>query len=95
MDQIAVTAILKPIEGQEEAVLRVLQEVLMGSRAEDGNIQYDVHQSIEDSTFVIYEVWKDQQAIETHINSEHYETYRQDIGSLIESREVYKMKKID
>ena len=95
MDQIAVTAILKPKEGQEENVLRVLQEVLKGSRNEEGNIQYDVHQSIEDTTFVIYEVWKDQQAIETHINSEHYEKYRQDISSLIESREVYKMKKLD
>lgn len=95
MEQIAVTAILKPIEGQEEAALHVLQEVLVGSRNEEGNIQYDVHQSIEDSTFVIYEVWKDQQAIEMHINSEHYEKYRQNIGSLLESREVYKMKKLD
>ncbi|WP_226659235.1 putative quinol monooxygenase [Pseudalkalibacillus hwajinpoensis] len=95
MDQIAVNAILKPKKGQEEDVLRVLQEVLRGSRKEEGNIQYDVHQSIEDTTFVIYEVWKDQQAIETHIHSEHYEKYRQDIGSLIDSREVYKMKKLD
>ena len=95
MEQIAVTAILKPKEGQEEAVLRVLQEVITESRAEEGNIQYDVHQSIEDSTFVIYEVWKDQQAFETHSNSAHYETYRQGIGALIDSREVYKMKKLD
>ncbi|MCA0173157.1 putative quinol monooxygenase [Bacillus sp. RAR_GA_16] len=95
MDQIAVTAILKPKEGKEEDVLRVLQEVLIGSRNEEGNIQYDVHQSIEEPTFVIYEVWKDQQAIEKHVNSEHYETYRQNISPLIESREVYKMKKLD
>lgn len=95
MEQIAVTAILKPKKGQEENVLHVLQEVLIGSRNEEGNIQYDVHQSIEEPTFVIYEVWKDQQAIETHVNSEHYEKYRQDISSLIESREVYKMKKLD
>ncbi|MFP3489745.1 putative quinol monooxygenase, partial [Staphylococcus sp. SIMBA_130] len=81
MEQIAVTAILKPKEGQEEAVLHGLQEVLVGSRNEEGNIQYDVHQSIEDSTFVIYEVWKDRQAIETHINSEHYEKYRENLGA--------------
>ncbi|MGG1685977.1 putative quinol monooxygenase [Pseudalkalibacillus sp. NRS-1564] len=94
MEQIAVTAILKPKTGKEENVLSVLQEVLKGSRNEEGNIQYDVHQSIEDTTFVIYEVWENQQAIETHINSEHYEKYRKDIGDLIDSREVYKMKKL-
>ncbi|MFK3960108.1 putative quinol monooxygenase [Guptibacillus hwajinpoensis] len=94
MEQISVTAILKPKTGKEENVLSVLQEVLKGSRNEEGNIQYDVYQSIEDTTFVIYEVWENQQAIETHISSEHYEKYRKDIGDLIDSREVYKMKKI-
>ena len=95
MEQLAVTAILKPKDGREGDVKRVLHEVLIGSREEDGCIQYDVHQSIEDTTFVIYEVWKHQDAVESHINSAHYEKYRNEIADLITSREVYKMKKLD
>ncbi|TKD72452.1 putative quinol monooxygenase [Pseudalkalibacillus hwajinpoensis] len=95
MEQLAVTAILKPKEGHEDDVRKVLQEVLDGSRNEEGCVQYDVHQSIEDTTFVIYEVWENQGAVESHINSAHYEKYRNDIGDLIISREVYKMKKLD
>lgn len=95
MEQLAVTAILKPKEGREDGVKRVLHEVLIGSREEEGCIQYDVHQSLEDITFVIYEVWKNQDAVESHINSAHYEKYRNEIADLITSREVYKMKKIN
>ncbi|MDP4549395.1 putative quinol monooxygenase [Alkalihalobacillus macyae] len=95
MEQLTVTAILKPKEGREGDVKHVLHEVLMGSREEEGCIQYDVHQSIEDTTFVIYEVWKNQNAVESHINSAHYEKYRNEIADLITNREVYKMKKLD
>ncbi|MGA9288834.1 MAG: putative quinol monooxygenase [Anaerobacillus sp.] len=95
MEQIAVTAILKPKEGREEELKRALQEVTVGSRNEDGNVQYDVHQSIEDPSFVIYEVWENNQAVATHMNSAHYDKYRNDIADLISSREVYKMKKLD
>ncbi|WP_347551758.1 putative quinol monooxygenase [Pseudalkalibacillus hwajinpoensis] len=88
MELIAITAILKPKEGYEDDVRRVLEEVLGGSRNEDLCVQYDVHQSIEDTTFVINEVWANQEAVESHISSLHYQKYHNNIANLISSGEV-------
>lgn len=45
------------------------------SRKEEGNISYGIFASIEnDSDFLIYEEWKDQEAIDTHMATEHYQT---------------------
>lgn len=94
MGPIAITAILKPIEGHENEVHKVLESVTEASRKEEGCIQYDLHQSIEDATYIIYEVWQDEEAVEKHINSTHYQEYRESIPDFISSREIYKMKKI-
>ncbi|MED1470004.1 putative quinol monooxygenase [Bacillus salipaludis] len=56
-----------------------------------GCIKYDWHQS-EDQTFVLYEVWKDEEALEHHIQSAHYQEYRNNIADLVSTREVYKLK---
>ncbi|MCA0988628.1 putative quinol monooxygenase [Guptibacillus algicola] len=95
MDEIVITAILKPIEGHENEVYNVLKSVGEASRKETGCIQYDLHRSIEDSTYIIQEVWQNEEAVKGHINSTHYQEYRDSIPDFITSREVYKMKKLD
>ncbi|WP_377891004.1 putative quinol monooxygenase [Alkalihalobacillus sp. R86527] len=94
MEEIVITAILKPIEGHENEVFNVLRSVTNASRKEPGCIQYDLHRSIEGSTYIIHEVWKDEQAVEAHISSTHYQEYRESIPDFISTREVYKMKKV-
>lgn len=95
MNSIVITAIFKPKEDKIEPFLEELKKVQEASRQEDGCLQYDLHQSMEDQTYVLYEVWKDNEAVEAHINTDHYKQYRDNTAELIESREVYKLTKMD
>jgi quinol monooxygenase YgiN len=94
MEPIIITAILKSKESFEEQLLSELKKAQMASREEVGCIKYDVHQSIEDHTFVLYEVWKDNEAIDSHIQSKHYQEYRENITEMVSTRVVYKLKTI-
>ena len=94
MDSIVITAILKPKENMEAQLLAELNKVQEASRAEAGCLNYVLHQSIEDDTFVLHETWEDQDALESHINSLHYQEYRTNIADLISKREVFKLKTI-
>ncbi|TCN21171.1 putative quinol monooxygenase [Mesobacillus foraminis] len=91
MEHIVITAVLKPKEGLQGHLLSELKKVQDASREEAGCIKYDLHQS-EDLTFVLYEVWKDEEALEHHIQSAHYQEYRNNIAELVSTREVYKLK---
>jgi quinol monooxygenase YgiN len=95
MEPIIITAILKPKEGFQEQLLSELKKVQAASREEAGCIKYNLHQSVGDYTFVLYEVWKDNEAVEHHIQSSHYKEYRDNISDIVSTREVYKMKTIE
>jgi quinol monooxygenase YgiN len=94
MEPIAITAILKPKENMEDQLMAELIKVQQASRAEAGCINYDLHQSIEDGTFVLHETWKDTDALESHAASPHYQEYRTNTADLVSKREVFKLKKI-
>lgn len=72
-------------------LLLELKRVQAPSREGAGCIKYDLHQS-EDQTFVLFEVWKDEEALEHHIQTAHYQEYRNNIADLVSTREVYKLK---
>lgn len=51
------------IEELKKAALKIVED----SRSEEGNINYDVHQSVEDETlFFWHETWKNKAAIDEH-----------------------------
>jgi quinol monooxygenase YgiN len=95
METIVITAILKPKEGFEQQLLSELKKVQVSSRQEAGCINYNLHQSVEDQTFVLYEVWENPAAMDHHIQSSHYQEYRENITDIVSSREVYKLKAIE
>ena len=94
MEPIVITAILKAKENMEEQLLAELIKVQEGSRAEAGCLNYDLPQSIADGTFVLHETWKDNDALESHVGSSHYQEYRTNTADLLSKREVYKLKAI-
>ena len=62
-------------EGQLKNVLGILQEMARQSRAEEGNLFYEIYQSNSDSnTIILHEGYKDAAAAEAHRNSPHYQT---------------------
>ncbi|MGM0751713.1 MAG: putative quinol monooxygenase [Bacillota bacterium] len=93
MEPIVITAVLKAKSGSEGELEKALQQVIQPSREEDGCIQYDLHQSTEDpGVFVFYERWENEASLKAHIQSAHYQTYRQRAEGILESREVYRLK---
>jgi quinol monooxygenase YgiN len=64
-----------PAEKAEEAA-RTLRSLRDASRAEPGCITFDVSRGIEDANaFVLYEEWHDQDALDVHYKTEHFEKF--------------------
>jgi len=60
------------IEQAKEAALSITEE----SRAEEGNINYDIHQAIDDPTvFVWHETWTSKAAIDDHFETDFFKDF--------------------
>ncbi|GGN94371.1 putative quinol monooxygenase [Saccharibacillus kuerlensis] len=95
MEAITVTAVLKAKPGMEQQLRGELIRMIGPTRAESGCLEYVLNESIEDPrTFVFYERWESPAAVQSHLDSEHYQEYRRAIEELVESREVYKLQPI-
>jgi quinol monooxygenase YgiN len=60
-------AILHAKPGKEGVLLKQLQDIQRGTRAEPGNLVYDIHQSVDDPLlFVVLEAFVDRAAFDRH-----------------------------
>lgn len=95
MNNIVINAILKAKEGKSEQLKDTLLKVIEPSRNEAGCIEYTLHTSLDDNNiFVFYEIWNDDEALQQHLQSPHYQAYRNSAGKLLESRDVYRLNKM-
>ncbi|QGQ45676.1 putative quinol monooxygenase [Metabacillus sediminilitoris] len=93
MSEIIINAVLKAKPGKGELLRTELLNIIEASRAEDSCLQYTLHESVENNdTFVFYERWKDEKALATHIETDHYKHYRQQTEQLLEKRDVYRLQ---
>ena len=61
--------------GEEKEFIKLVDELGVASRAEEGCIEYILHKNVEQAlTFCIIEKWKDQAAIDAHNSSSHFTT---------------------
>ncbi|BBD59025.1 hypothetical protein NIES2109_18040 [Nostoc sp. HK-01] len=66
--QVTVTARLKVKQGLEDRFRQEFEPVIALTRSEDGCINYDLHQSIEDpSLFLLHENWASQAILDLHL----------------------------
>jgi quinol monooxygenase YgiN len=74
--------------GEEHAVATALSQLIAPSRAEPGNLVYEVHRSIEDPlVFFIYERYVDAHAFDAHLASAHFTQIGQPAIAGLMSRE--------
>lgn len=93
--EIVITAILQAHPGKEEALRQALDRVIPPSRVEEGCLIYTLHESVDaPGTFVFYEKYADETALATHIDSPHYQAYRQEAETLLAVREVYRLHEV-
>lgn len=70
--------------GEAENLQRVLTACVAPSRAEAGNIHYDLYRSTEDqNTFLFHETWQDVAAIELHEKTAHFLQLTAEAASLL------------
>ncbi|KRE10902.1 monooxygenase [Bacillus sp. Root239] len=95
MSEIIINAILQAKPGKEEELRSELVKVIEPSREEKGCIQYTLHQDTDKAgTFVFYEKWESNEDIAAHIETPHYQQYRQQTEALIESRVVHRLQEV-
>lgn len=79
--------IVKP--GMRDAFLKAVEPLIAGSRAESGNISYDLYEDMADpSAFCFIEHWKDADAVAAHNASSHFAEWVEKKGGLVESGQV-------
>lgn len=67
---------IKAKKGFEQAVKQELQLLIAKSRKEPGNIHYDLYQALDnESLFLFHESWKDQKALDEHMDSPYFKRF--------------------
>jgi len=78
-----------------EETAKALRALRDGSRAEPGCVTFDVTRAA-DNTFVLYEEWRDQAALDVHYKTEHFQQYGiNGIRKLASSRVAYQGVPLD
>lgn len=73
---LTILAQLTAAPGKENLVKAELEKLVDITRAEEGCLQYDLHQDNEDpSFFVFYENWESRALWQTHMNAPHLAAY--------------------
>ena len=74
---ILVAGTVKYQPGAIEKLKSDMQKVVAATRKEDGCINYDFAVDISDpTTLIIFERWRDQKALEAHLQSTHVAAWR-------------------
>lgn len=88
MDPITVITRMKVKPNNIEALRKAADPFFQKTRREPGCVLYDLYQGARDGHFFIFhEVWKDQQAINDHIASAHFNEFMGQAAGLLETME--------
>lgn len=88
--KVTVIARVRSREGFEEQIRQECLALVAPSRKEEGCINYDLHQSIDDpALFIFYENWESRDDVEHHLEMPHCQAFdeRTD-GMLAEPEEI-------
>ncbi len=86
---VKIVAILTARPGMADALMALLDGMLAPSRAEAGNLRYDLWRDQADpNRFVLDELYRDSEAIAAHRASPHFQDYLARINTLAERTAV-------
>lgn len=95
MSEVRIVATLVVKAEYKDSVYEALKEVIAPSRQEAGNISYELHQDLaNDNTYVFFEKWQSQQAVDTHNQSEHFKTLLSKIDNKLDLLDIKLLKVI-
>ncbi len=84
--------------GTEQVFINAATECIAETVKEDGNIKYEVHQSINNRCmFTFVEEWKSIQDLNLHVKTDHFRTLNRVIKEIAEiplAADIYEGKKL-
>jgi len=95
-EKITLIARLKVKADKVEEAKKAALAIVADSRAEAGNINYDIHQSIEDETqFFWHETWENRAALDEHFETPFFKEFFGIVEQIAtEPPQIYVTKKI-
>lgn len=76
MEKKTIVARMTVQAGKEKEFITAAQPLINGTRAEEGNLSYNLYQSIENpASFIFYEEYQNEQAMESHAASSHFKAF--------------------
>ena len=95
MAKITVVAKLTVKAGAVAAVKSELLKMIAPTRAEEGCIEYRLHQDNDDpAVFTFYENWQNMTSLQQHMNSAHFNSYVAAVGDRLAEKAVNIMTEI-
>ena len=75
-DLLTVIASMRAKPGKEQALREALEALIAPTSQEDGYVNYDLHQGVEDpAVFFFYENWTSGEALDAHLAAPHLEKF--------------------
>ena len=76
-------------------VTEALLDVIEPSRQEVGCLQYELHQDLDnDGTFVFYERWASEDALNQHNKTEHFQHFARSLEGKLEELTIRRLKSL-
>lgn len=95
MSQLTIVANIKAKPDKIDLVKAELLKLVEITRAEKGNLQYDLHQDNKNpGHFLFYENWESRELWQTHMNNQHLKDYMAATDGAIEEFTLNEMTKI-
>ncbi|HEY2207249.1 MAG TPA: putative quinol monooxygenase [Pseudonocardia sp.] len=84
-DLVTVIASMRARAGMEEQLRAALEAAITPTKAEEGNVNYDLHQAVDDpAVFYFYENWVSAEALDQHMRSAHLRELAAHAGELVD-----------
>ena len=85
-DLLTVIAYMRAAEGRTEELKAALEALIEPTRGEDGYVNYDLHQGVEDpSFFTFYENWVSGEHLDAHLAAPHLQDFVAKMGDLLDA----------
>ncbi|WP_316826763.1 putative quinol monooxygenase [Pedobacter miscanthi] len=91
---IYLTAIIKSKQATVAPLRTILLDMVANSRKEEACIQYDLHESAGNLTFIFQEEWKDQASLDQHNEQPYILAFVDQAGVLTDEIVIYKTQKL-
>ena len=95
MAKLTIVAHIQAKQGSVDLVRTELEKLISITRAEDGCLQYDLHQDNEaPESFLFFENWESRELWQAHMSAPHLAAYVAATDGAIESFRVHEMTQI-